>query len=97
MVIKNILENGLVYYLIDREAHMKLINAKVFFSICDSCNTALIDSVYYVPVLHWGMCEKCFEDWSKRATAYDEDKWFEDVNVSNLEKILGLLLMKGEE
>lgn len=96
MVRKKTLENGLVYYLIDKEAHIKLIKAKVFYAICDSCNTALNDHVYYVPVLHWGMCEKCFEDWSKRATAYDEDKWFEDVNVSNFEKMLGLFFVKLE-
>ena len=42
--------------------------------ICDSCNNASLDIMYYIPVLAGRTyCKKCFDEWHSEATYYEED------------------------
>ncbi|MDU2156359.1 hypothetical protein [Clostridium sp.] len=85
MVQKQKNKNGLIYYKINNEDQLKLILFRILGFSCDSCNKT-IEKVYYIPVLNWGMCEECFQDWKNRAIKYAEDEWFEKQNVTWFEE-----------
>ena len=47
---------------------------KHVFALCDSCNSSIHKGAYiYVPVLNHILCQKCFDDWQKNGTWYEED------------------------
>lgn len=99
MVQKKKTRNGLIYYEIDHDDQLKLIISGAFGNKCDSCYKT-IDKVYYIPVLNWGMCEECFQDWQKRAIKYEEDEWFVKENVKWIEEEFekcGVQLRKKEK
>ena len=53
--------------------------------ICDKCGEYQdhIHYCYYVAVLNWFMCPKCFNEWLKRAKKYREDEAFEKIQYDN--------------
>ena len=59
------------------KASMQEVVAIGGYGICDSCSSA---SFYgnIIPALngHW-YCEKCYQEWLKRAKYYEEDREFE--------------------
>lgn len=59
--------------------------ADCFGNLCDSCNQTIEDT-YYIPVLNWGMCKKCFDEWKETAIFYKEDTDFEELNIHWIEK-----------
>ena len=63
------------------EEIVKLREADCFGNLCDSCNQTIEDT-YYIPVLNWGMCKKCFDEWKETAIFYKEDTDFEELNIS---------------
>ena len=90
---------GLVYYEISHEEQIKLIQAGSFGNRCDSCGET-IKNVYWVPVLNWGMCDKCFNHWKEHAKYYEEDEWYTANLVNWIEdefKKLGIELKDESE
>ncbi len=52
--------------------------------ICDWCGNAYLPSeegVYIAVLNHW-YCKKCYEDWTKPAVYYSEDKGVETKNFN---------------
>lgn len=74
-------------YIDEKEAVeiVKLREADCFGNLCDSCNQTIEDT-YYIPVLNWGMCKKCFDEWKETAIFYKEDTDFEELNIHWIEK-----------
>lgn len=60
------------------------------YGICDSCNEPMGKRGYYIAVLNWVMCEKCYHEWLERAENYPEDRQIEDANFRVYKSILGL-------
>lgn len=79
------IQQGYTVYQIPTEEIVKLRKIDCFGNLCDSCNQT-IEETYYIPVLNWGMCKSCFEDWKQRAIFYQEDLDFENTNMLWLEK-----------
>jgi len=54
--------------------------------ICDKCGEYQdhVHYCYYVAVLNWFMCPKCFNEWLKRAKKYREDEAFEKIQYDNI-------------
>lgn len=46
------------------------------YGMCDYCNKATVHG-YYMPVLNWYLCEKCFKTIEKRSVYHPEDIPFE--------------------
>ena len=47
---------------------------KHVFVLCDSCNSSINKGSYiYVPILNHILCQRCFNDWQKNGTWYEED------------------------
>lgn len=44
--------------------------------ICDKCNATAFNG-YYVPVLNWYLCPKCYKEFYRRTPYYPEDAEFE--------------------
>ena len=66
------------------------------FGICDMC--AKTDKkIYLVPVLNYALCQKCYDDWNKRAVYYKEDLWFEQLYIEAWEKRARLFKYDVEE
>lgn len=65
----------------------KNYRCKWYFAIIsfNSCNQTIEDT-YYIPVLNWGMCKKCFDEWKETAIFYKEDTDFEELNIHWIEK-----------
>ena len=53
------IQQGYIVYQIPAEEIVKLREEDCFGNLCDSCNQTIEDT-YYIPVLNWGMCKKCF-------------------------------------
>lgn len=49
--------------------------------MCDSCNSGLLGTNYYIGVLNSVYCKECFDSFSKEAIYYKEDKSFEDAKI----------------
>lgn len=60
-------------------------NSARIYCLSDSCNQTIEDT-YYIPVLNWGMCKKCFDEWKETAIFYKEDTDFEELNIHWIEK-----------
>ena len=60
------IQQGYIVYQIPAEEIVKLREADCFGNLCDSCNQTIEDT-YYIPVLNWGMCKKCFDEWKETA------------------------------
>ena len=63
------IQQGYIVYQIPAEEIVKLREADCFGNLCDSCNQTIEDT-YYIPVLNWGMCKKCFDEWKETAIFY---------------------------
>ena len=52
--------------------------------ICDRCNNFQKDeqNCYYVAILNYFMCQKCFSDWVKLAKWHKDDEYFETMNFN---------------
>lgn len=72
------IQQGYIVYQIPAEEIVKLRKADCFGNLCDSCNQTIEDT-YYIPVLNWGMCKKCFDEWKETAIFYKEDTDFEEL------------------
>lgn len=57
--------------------------------ICDWCNEAF-DKAYYVAVLNYCYCPKCYDNWLLRAVSYPEDKNFETRMFEAMKETLEL-------
>lgn len=79
------IQQGYIVYQIPAEEIVKLKEADCFGNLCDSCNQTIEDT-YYIPVLNWGMCKKCFDEWKETAIFYKEDTDFEELNIHWIEK-----------
>ncbi|MFR4017495.1 MAG: hypothetical protein ACLT0A_13605 [Holdemanella porci] len=79
------IQQGYIVYQIPAEEIVKLREADCFGNLCDSCNQTIEDT-YYIPVLNWGMCKKCFDEWKETAIFYKEDTDFEELNIHWIEK-----------
>ena len=55
-------------------------------AICDGCNKASYTG-YYISVLNYWYCDKCFNDWYKRAKRYAEDIDIEERNYKRTLKL----------
>lgn len=55
--------------------------------ICDCCLAKKVDG-YYVAVLNYYMCPKCFERWFKKAIHYPEDFYFETKSFAETKDLL---------
>lgn len=53
------------------------------YGICDSCNS-LPGEGYYIAVLNMWYCEKCYQDWIKRAKYYAQDAPIELKNLAEM-------------
>jgi hypothetical protein len=53
------------------------------YGICDWCNSTPQEG-YYIAVLNHWYCEKCYQDWIKKAKYYPEDAPIELKNLSNM-------------
>lgn len=50
--------------------------------ICDSCNSASFDTMFYIPALAGRTyCKECYDDWHNEATYYEEDSSYEESNA----------------
>lgn len=78
---------GFVIYKITTSDYIILKAYHYLGGICDSCNNSIV-SGYYIPVMHYFMCESCYQDWSIKATYYDEDMNYEKSNIKAFEKVL---------
>ncbi|WP_288001915.1 hypothetical protein [Holdemanella sp.] len=78
------IQQGYIVYQIPAEEIVKLRKADCFGNLCDSCNQTIEDT-YYIPVLNWGMCKKCFDEWKETAIFYKEDTDFEELNIHWIE------------
>ena len=48
-------------------------------AVCDSCAATINKGSYiYVPVLNRILCQRCFDDWQKNGTWYEEDKNYQN-------------------
>lgn len=56
--------------------------------ICERCNEIPAEGGYYVAVLNQYLCTKCYKDWIKDAKVYEEDKYFENINFTEVQKKL---------
>ena len=79
------IQQGYIVYQIPAEEIVKLREADCFGNLCDSCNQTIEDT-YYIPVLNWGMCKKCFDEWKETAIFYKDYKDFEELNIHWIEK-----------
>ena len=60
------------------------------FTICDSCMASINKGSYiYVPVLNRVLCQRCFEDWQKNGTWYEEDKDYQYTHALSVVNKLG--------
>ena len=84
-IIRNASEEGRCVNEIESEEIVKLREADCFGNLCDSSNQTIEDT-YYIPVLNWGMCKKCFDEWKETAIFYKEDTDFEELNIHWIEK-----------
>ena len=84
-IIRNASEEGRCVNEIESEEIVKLREADCFGNLCVSCNQTIEDT-YYIPVLNWGMCKKCFDEWKETAIFYKEDTDFEELNIHWIEK-----------
>ena len=82
---KVITKGGLIAYKTTSQ-ELQLIGG---LGICDECNTAP-GSGYLVPVLNHWMCDKCYEDWQRRAKRYPEDDPIEQKNARYYEAMIPL-------
>lgn len=58
--------------------------------VCDSCVTSINKGSYiYVPVLNRVLCQRCFDDWQKNGTLYEEDKNYQYTHALNVANKLG--------
>ena len=60
------------------------------FIVCDMCNDELKsdETCYYVAVLNYIICKKCFDHWIASAKYYQEDSFYEQRNFSRVKKLL---------
>lgn len=58
--------------------------------ICDFCCEMSEEFQFYIPVLNWCGCPKCYEDWCKKAKRYKSDIWFEDANFEVAKNLFNL-------
>lgn len=84
-------------YIINQRELGKLKEVNAFYGICDMCNRTIMEDVYYIPVLHYGVCEECFRDWIERANYYNEDEVFIHSREKWMETIAEKLSIKIEE
>ena len=60
------------------------------FIICDNCTAAINKGAYiYVPVLNRVLCQRCFDDWQKNGTWYEEDKNYQNRYALDVANKLG--------
>lgn len=79
------IQQGYTVYQISAEEIIKLRKINCFGNLCDSCNQT-IEETYFIPVLNWGMCQSCFDEWKNKAIFYQKDIDFENANVHRFEK-----------
>ena len=58
------------------------------FIHCNKCCRS--GYIYYIVVLNYTMCKKCYERWIKSATRYAEDIPIENRNFNHYKEVLGL-------
>lgn len=91
-IIKFKIKKGYVVYKMTALDCIFLFNG---VGLCDSCNT-LSPIGYYVPILNYYMCEKCFKEWAERCTYYLEDLWFEKLHIDYIESFVKQDILKME-
>lgn len=78
------IEEGYVAY------KMRKLDAIIIFNslgICDYCAESDVCG-YYIPVLNCYYCEECFNDWKDRCIYYEEDIWYENLNIKFVDKVI---------
>ena len=66
--------------------------------ICDRCNDIDQKGGYYVACLNQYLCAKCYKDFIKNATYYEEDRYFENINFLQVKKnLLRLGYWEGDD
>lgn len=58
-------------------------------AICDDCGETMTEDVYLIYILARAYCPKCFEDWQKRSTRYEEDLKLQRQNHERWYKAYG--------
>lgn len=58
-------------------------------AICDDCGEHMTEEVYLVYILARAYCPKCFDDWIKRATRYEDDLQLQKQNHERWYKAYG--------
>lgn len=84
-MLKNKLDNGLVYYKLS-SAELNIIGG---LGICDFCNS-YTDEGYLIPVLNHYYCKSCFDEWKSKAQKYPEDGEIEKKRCNYYEQMIGL-------
>lgn len=90
MIIKKTTPQGYVEY---EMLHKELKAHLVAGDRCDNCNHVIRpDEVcHLIPVLNgYTYCQKCFDEWIKRAEYFEEDIPFEQSVVRSLDRLLKL-------
>ena len=59
------------------------------FAICDYCGEVMTDDVYLIFILGSAYCPKCFNDWIKRTTRYEDDIQLQEQNQERWYKFHG--------
>jgi hypothetical protein len=57
--------------------------------ICDDCNEDF-EKGFYVAVLNWCFCPKCYDNWMLKAVNYPEDHSFETSAFKIMQITLGI-------
>lgn len=54
-------------------------NKEHIIALCDSCMASIHNGAYiYVPVMNHVLCQRCFDDWQKNGTWYEEDSNYQN-------------------
>ena len=79
-------------YIIDKIELKQLTNKKAMGKICDMCNKE-VNTLYYIPVLHYVVCKDCYKEWIRTATYHEEDESYiqeKEQWIENLAKELDI-------
>ena len=59
--------------------------------ICDRCCSSKETEGFYVAVLNYWMCSKCYEEWYNKAERYPEDISFETMKFNEISNAIRLI------
>lgn len=78
-------------FLIIKTTKSEILKTHILaLGICDMCLSSP-DHGYFIAVLNYWACEKCYNEWISSAIRYDEDIDFEQLKFNQMLKSLSMI------